>query len=141
MFKIIDDKETCKRSIYFLGIKLCKWTRSKLQLDRINKALTNVERCVEFLMKESSGGLMAKGSARNLQLIQINFLNAFDMFCKSRKLHYWVDFGTLLGAARNAKFIPWDDDVDVSMLRRDFEIILDLERKGEQLFGGYYFKY
>ena len=94
-------------------------------------------------MCDRSDSLEAKGGDRNLQLIQIKFLNAFDAFCKDHKLHYWLDFGTLLGAARNSKFIPWDDDIDVSMLRGggDFEAILNLEKSKKIIFDGYYFKY
>lgn len=74
-------------------------------------------------------------------MIQLAFLNAFDAFCKEHKLGYWLDFGTLLGAARNSKFIPWDDDVDVCMLRKDFDVILDHEGIQNGFSAGYYFKH
>lgn len=39
---------------------------------------------------------------------------------------YWIDYGTLLGAYRNGRFIPWDGDIDLSILARDHERVLAL---------------
>lgn len=46
-------------------------------------------------------------------------LKKFDRLCRRQKWHYWIESGTLLGAVRDNKIIPWDDDVDVSMLIHD----------------------
>jgi lipopolysaccharide cholinephosphotransferase len=58
---------------------------------------------------------------RKVQLVQLRMLSIFDSICRRHALRYWLDFGTLLGAARHGGFIPWDDDLDVSMLREDFD--------------------
>jgi len=59
----------------------------------------------------------------------------FDEVCKRLNITYYLFAGTLLGAVRHKDFIPWDDDLDVLMLRRDYELflqeapaLLDLER-------------
>ena len=52
--------------------------------------------------------------------ISIELLCYFDSFCKEHNLKYTISFGTALGAVRHGGFIPWDDDVDVSMPIEDY---------------------
>jgi lipopolysaccharide cholinephosphotransferase len=58
---------------------------------------------------------------RQAQLVMLRLLRHFDRVCKKHGLRYWLDAGTLLGAARHGGFIPWDDDVDVMMPKEDYE--------------------
>ncbi len=57
---------------------------------------------------------------REAQLIMLDMLVEFDAICKKHKLQYWLDSGTLLGAVRHKGFIPWDDDIDLSMPIEDY---------------------
>ena len=54
------------------------------------------------------------------QLIMLEMLVEFDAICKKHNLKYWLDSGTLLGAVRHQGFIPWDDDIDLSMPVEDY---------------------
>lgn len=65
--------------------------------------------------------VMTPEELRKMQLIQVDLLTEFDRVCRKSKIRYILDAGTLLGAVRYGKFIPWDDDIDVRMLRSDFE--------------------
>lgn len=58
---------------------------------------------------------------RKAQLASLDILIEFDRVCNENNLTYWIDFGTLLGAVRHKGFIPWDDDIDVSMPPADFK--------------------
>lgn len=61
------------------------------------------------------------GSAlRDIQLGMLDILIEFDRVCRANSIQYWLDSGTLIGAIRHGGFIPWDDDLDVCMLKSDY---------------------
>ena len=55
------------------------------------------------------------------QKYQLEMLKQFDTVCKKYDIQYFCVFGTVLGAVRHKGFIPWDDDVDVGIMREDFK--------------------
>ena len=56
-----------------------------------------------------------------LRELQLAVLDAFDQHCRQAGLRYYIWAGTLLGALRHGGYIPWDDDIDVTMPRVDYE--------------------
>lgn len=64
---------------------------------------------------------MRQINVEELKQIQLEILESVDLFCKENNINYWLDCGTLLGAIRHKGYIPWDDDVDIGMLREDFD--------------------
>ena len=59
----------------------------------------------------------ATGSMRVIQRGCASLLSEFAQIAQQHNLQYWADFGTLLGCVRHRGFIPWDDDVDLGMMR------------------------
>lgn len=64
--------------------------------------------------------------------LQISMLKEIDSFCKTHNLTYFMAFGTLIGAVRHKGFIPWDDDIDIMMPRKDYESFERLFPSGEK---------
>lgn len=66
------------------------------------------------------GREITKDEMQKLHHVEIELLQELDRLCRKHGIRYSLDGGTLLGAVRNSKFIPWDDDVDVLMLHEDY---------------------
>lgn len=52
---------------------------------------------------------------------QLGILDFIAEVCQQHQLHYFLNYGSLIGAVRHQGFIPWDDDIDLSMYRDDYE--------------------
>lgn len=61
--------------------------------------------------------------------VQKELLKKLDQVCREHGLRYSAIHGTLLGAIRHHGFIPWDDDVDIAMPRKDYDRLLELGSK------------
>lgn len=57
---------------------------------------------------------------RKAQLCMLGILVEIDKICRRHNIPYWLDSGTLIGAVRHGGFIPWDDDVDICVLGKDY---------------------
>ena len=58
---------------------------------------------------------------QQLQSVQKSMLSSIGDFCSSRNIPYFLVAGSALGAVRHGDMIPWDDDIDIGMLRLDYE--------------------
>lgn len=66
---------------------------------------------------------------KGIQFISFQILREFDRICRKYNIEYWLDSGTLLGAVRHKGFIPWDDDIDVCIAKKDEKKLCEVLKK------------
>lgn len=83
----------------------------------------------DFFKEEVKLGYRITESQKKVCAMQLELYLIFRDICKKYGLKHWVMYGSLLGAVRHSGFIPWDDDIDVAMPRRDYDIFLKVAPK------------
>ncbi|MCH5270569.1 MAG: LicD family protein [Lachnospiraceae bacterium] len=74
----------------------------------------------EFFLGEERDGFFVKPMMKCMWAAEMEVLSEINRICINHDLHWFAGWGTLLGAARHKGFIPWDDDLDICMLRSDY---------------------
>ena len=80
----------------------------------------------EFLLPETRCGHYVTAATKSLWQVQLALLAEFIRICKRHDLEYQLLGGSLLGAMRHQGYIPWDDDIDIGMLRPDYDRFLQV---------------
>lgn len=112
-----------KRNGLFGSLKyiINKLTGRTALIESVDTLYYFLEKCVDIKTFPK-----ATGSLRDLQKCDAELLRLFHLVCQKNNLTYWLNYGTLLGAVRHGGFIPWDDDLDVSMPRADYDRALEI---------------
>lgn len=76
----------------------------------------------DFFKEEIRADYVVTEKMKKVWAIELDLLAQFDHMCKEHGLKYYAAYGTLLGAVRHHGFIPWDDDLDVFMMREDYAV-------------------
>ena len=127
LFKKTYDKKTKHYRYNVLGIKFSVQNKKAInkEIQQMRKEIDSLYNIINFTTNLSELP-PARGQLREAQLKCLKILDVIDAICKENGFKYWLDFGTLLGAIRHKGFIPWDDDLDICMLRSDYDKILPI---------------
>lgn len=126
--KFFKKRVKSRKTIYYvcgIPVYIKRLTAADIAYD-ISKKMHKLEVCA---YPNISSIPPAVGQLRELQLANLKILIAVDKFCRKHNIRYWIDYGTALGAVRHGDFIPWDDDIDVAMLRSDYDKMIEIFNK------------
>lgn len=88
-----------------------------------------------FFEPEVRDGFYVPTEVKQAWAAEMKVLQEIDRICKKYEIPYFADWGTLLGVVRHGGFIPWDDDLDITMKRPDYERFLKVAK--EEMPEGY----
>lgn len=80
---------------------------------------------------------MKKLSLREIQLEELEMLKKTVDFLNKNGIKYFLYAGTLLGAVRHNGFIPWDDDIDICILRDDYDKLINILKENNKITDNY----
>lgn len=82
----------------------------------------------KFFEGEEREGFYVEPMMKRAWASQIEILSEIDLVCKKYGIKYFAFWGSLLGTVRHAGFVPWDDDLDIIMLREDYDKFFEVAR-------------
>jgi lipopolysaccharide cholinephosphotransferase len=116
------DKKDNEDSNKKINKKLKKLNKRISDLEEKNKYYERVIESDNFLFNTLfvNYDLKPKGILKDMQDLCQELLDLTTNICNKHDIDYWLDGGNLLGAIRHGGFIPWDDDMDIAMMRKDY---------------------
>ncbi len=91
-----------------------------------------------FYKEECRDGYLVTEKMKKIWAVELDLLSELDRVCRKHNIKYYAAFGTLLGAIREHGFIPWDDDIDVWLLRDEYERLKEVAQS--EFTGKYYYQ-
>ena len=88
----------------------------------------------DYILKEENGKTI---TVRDLQLVVLDIMDEVDRVCRKNNIRYALIAGSALGIVNYKGFIPWDDDIDICVMREDWDKFIDALKK--DLSDDYYF--
>lgn len=83
----------------------------------------------KYFKTEEIDGFVVDSMMKRAWAAEMEIMQEIDRICKENDLQYYAAWGTLLGTIRHKGFIPWDDDIDIWMKRKDYNRFIEIIKK------------
>ena len=87
----------------------------------------------DFFKGEIRDGFYIEPMMKCAWAVQMDVLEDIQKLCRANNIQYFADGGTLLGTIRHQGYIPWDDDIDIAVLRKDYDRLIEILRKNKRI--------
>ena len=91
--------------------------------------MNNLEFSSKYFYDEVKNGFYISEMMKRYWAAQLEVLKVIDDICQKHGLKWFAIYGTLLGAIRHKGYIPWDDDLDIAMLREDYDRFFEVVKR------------
>lgn len=105
---------------------------SRQKIKQLEKQITELQSKIDYLKAHSDITKLtpATGKLREYQLFTLNYaVEVINELKQNIDIHPWMESGGLLGFVRHNGFIPWDDDLDFSLIREEYEKVIEYAKK------------
>ena len=142
IFSIYNEKD--HKILLIFGLKIKFKNNCKKELKTVKEDLKKINKDLKLLhtILQKSIDITkippATGNLRSVQLIKTKILELSIAIFNKYDIPYWLDYGTLIGTIRHKGFIPWDDDIDVCLLKEDYLKLPEIFSKELQNTDFYY---
>ena len=109
----------CLNNLKFEGTRWRRIQKGKLALESAISRMVCHQQGLTFTYPENTS--VYDGRLPQIKAAEMVILREIDALCRKHGINYFLAGGTLLGAVRNGASIPWDDDLDIGFLRKDFD--------------------
>lgn len=107
------------------------------QIDILNRKLDATNQKLDWItnfVKQTTDITKVPPAHGDLRLVQrgsAKLLHIIHEICEQNGLKYWMGYGTLIGVLRHGGYIPWDDDIDIAMMREDYDKLMQILGDGK----------
>ncbi|KZX16125.1 putative glycosyltransferase EpsJ [Methanobrevibacter cuticularis] len=100
---------------------------SDYKINEVNKKINTQNKLFSIIFRDCT--VETNNSLKLIQKFSLEFLKFIDKICEKYEIDYWLNKSNLIGAIHNKGYFPWDDGIDIGMMRKDYDKFISIIEK------------